>query len=71
MDQQMKLYEATGGKMQQDKIMFYCWKWCYCNGEKIIKQVEAEIIVHGEKTRSIQIKTSIRTLGMHLTLALE
>ena len=51
--------------------MFYCWKWHYCNGEKIIKQVEAELIVHGEKTRSIQIKISTRTLGTHLTRALE
>ena len=56
MDQCTKLYEATGEKMQQDKIIFCYWKWCYCNREKITKQVEAETIVHGEKTLSIQIK---------------
>ena len=70
-DQCTKLHEATGGKIQQDKMMFYFWKWCYCNVEKIIKQVEAELIVHGEKTRSIPIKTSTMTLGAHLAPALE
>ena len=57
--------------MQQDKIMFYCWTWCYCNGEKITKQVESKLLVHGENTRCIQIKTSTRTLGVHLALAPE
>ena len=71
MDQHTTFYEATGGKMQQEKIMFYCWKWCCCNGKKIIKQFEAELIVHGEKARSIQIKASTSTLGMHLIPALE
>ena len=32
MDLYTKLYEATGGKIQQMKIMFYCWKWIYKNG---------------------------------------
>ena len=26
MDLYTKLYEATGGKIQQDKINFYCWQ---------------------------------------------
>ena len=51
--------------------MFYCWKWFFYNEENITKQVEAELIVHGEKTRCIQIKTSTSTLGVHLTPALE
>ena len=38
MDQHTTSYEATGSKIQQDKIMFYCWKWDYYNGEKIIKK---------------------------------
>ena len=34
MDMYTKLYEETGGKIQEDKILYYCWKWCYENGIK-------------------------------------
>ena len=33
----MKLHEATEGRVQQSKIMFYCWKWVHRNGEKIFQ----------------------------------
>ena len=49
MDQCTKLYEVTGGEIKQGKTMFCCWTWRCCNEEKIIKQVEAELMVHGEK----------------------
>ena len=71
MDQCTTLHEDTGGNTQQDKIMFCCWKWHYCNGEKITKQVEEELAMHGEQTRSIRMKTSTRTLRMYLTPDLE
>ena len=32
MDIYTKLYEVTGGKIQQNKIMFYYWKWIYEKG---------------------------------------
>ena len=71
MDQYTTLHEAKDGKIQQDKIISCYWKQHCCNAEKMIKQVEAELVVQGEQTRSIQIKTSTRTLGMHLAPALE
>ena len=71
MDQYTKLHEAIGGKTQQEKIMFLCWAWCYCNVEKTMKQVETELVVHEDKTRCIQTKRSTRMLGVHLAPALE
>ena len=71
MDQRAKLHEATSGKTQQDKLMFHCWTWCYCDREIIKKQVEVSLVVHRKNTRFIQIKTSTRILGVHLASALK
>ena len=70
MDLYTKLYEATGGKIQQTKIMFYCWQWFYENGDQKIMKLEAKIEVHGEQIQLIDVKQSTRTLGVHLTPAL-
>ena len=70
MDLYTKLYEATDGKIQQTKIMFYCWQWFYENGDQKIMQLEAKIEVHGEQIQLIDVKQSTRTLGVHLTPAL-
>ena len=70
MDMYTQLYEATGGKIQQAKIMFYCWKWVYYNGNQKILQLEASIKVHGEIIKEINVNQSTRTLGVHLTPAL-
>ena len=70
MDLYTKLYEATGGKIQQMKIMFYCWKWIYENGRQKIIQLDATIIVHNEIIQSIDVTKVIKTLGVHLTPSL-
>ena len=31
-----RLYKATKGKIQESKIMYYCWKWIYERGVKKI-----------------------------------
>ena len=64
------MYEATGGKIQQAKIMFYCWRWIYENGNQKIVRLDANIKVHGERIKSIDVHASTRTLGVHLTPAL-
>ena len=56
------LYEATGGKIQQTKIMFYCWRWVYENGEKEIDELSATLVVHEDKIQQIEIHKSTRTL---------
>ena len=65
-----RLYEATGGKIQLNKIVFYCWQWIYKNRKQIIEQLEAKIIVHGEQIQLIPVMSSTRTLGMYLNPAL-
>ena len=70
MDIYTKLYEATGGKIQQTKIMFYCWKWIYKNGKQNIIQLNATIVVHGETIKAIDVSQSTRTLGVHLNPAI-
>ena len=66
MDLYTKLYEAIEEKIQQMKIMFYCWKWIYIKGYQKIIQLEARITVHNELITSINITNSIRTLGVYL-----
>ena len=51
MDLYTRLYEATRGKIQQEKINFYCWKWNYKNCEKVIEDIQAELIVHGDNIK--------------------
>ena len=66
-DEHTRLYEATGGKMQQSKILFYCWRWTHKNGVKEIEQITAELEVHGEQIKQLDIIDSTRTLGVHVT----
>ena len=65
-----RLYEATGGKIQQEKIMFYCWKWIYVNGKQQIVQLEATIEVHEEVINIIDVHQSTRMLGVFMNPAL-
>ena len=65
-----RLYEATEGKIQESKILYYYWKWCYENGVRVIKQVEIELFVHEERIVSVVPTESTRTLGVHINLSL-
>ena len=64
------LYEATGGQIQESKVMFYCWEWKYVIRKQQIKQKEAEIAVREEKIKSIPLNEATRTLGVHINPAL-
>jgi len=70
MENYTTLYEATGGQIQESKVMFYCWEWKYINGKQQITQQEAEIAVRDEKIKSIPINEATRTLGVHINPAL-
>ena len=70
MDMYTRLYEATGGKIQENKILYYCWKWCYENGIRVLKPVEAALYVHGKQIESVDPTKSTRTLGMHINRSL-
>ena len=66
MDMYTRLYEATGGKIQESKILYYYWKWCYESGVRVIRPVEVILFVYGEKIESISPTESTRTLGVHI-----
>ena len=60
------LYEATGGKVQQVKIVLYCWQWKYVQGKQIIERIDTEIVVHGQEIKQLAVDESTRTLGVYL-----
>ena len=63
----VRLYEAIGAKIQEEKAMFYCWRYRMINGERIIEQIEAVIIIHDTEIVQIDINESTRTLGIYVT----
>ena len=69
-DLYVRLYEATGAKIQEEKVKFYWWKYEMEGGVQIIKQIEAEINIHHKKIAQININESTRTLGVHVTPSL-
>ena len=42
-DLHMRLCEAIGAKMQEEKVKFYCWCYEMEGGIRIIEQIQAEI----------------------------
>jgi hypothetical protein len=60
------MYEATGGKVQKDKVMMYGWKW---KNDQIV-EVPINIIINGIKIRMINVKHSVKTLGVHVSPSL-
>ena len=65
------LYEATGGKLQQTKIMFYYWRWVHENGVKEIEELSATLVVYEEQTQKIETYKSTRTLEVQVTPILD
>ena len=66
-DMYVKMYEATGARIQEEKVQFYCWQYVMIAGRRVCKQIEATIKVHGKKISQISIKRSTRTLGVYVT----
>ena len=56
----MKMYEATGGKVQKDKVHVCCWKW---ENNKIMN-AKVDIILKEEVIKQIKVHESIKTLGV-------
>ena len=54
----MKMYEATGGKVQKEKVSMYCWKW---DDEKI-KNEPMNIKLKNELIKQLQVNVSVKTL---------
>jgi len=42
----VRLYKATGAKIQEEKVKFYCWRYKMIDGERIIEQIEVKIQIH-------------------------
>ena len=45
----VKLHEATGAKIQEEKVQFYSWQCVMITGRRACKQHEVAIKVHNEK----------------------
>ena len=70
MKQYTELYEATGGKIQESKILYYCWQWRYENGRQYIQQKEVRLEVHNVEIKPIKVEEATRTLGVHISPAI-
>jgi len=70
-DLYVQLYEATGAKIQEEKVKFYCWRYKMIDGERIIEQIEVKIQIHQRNVNQISISESTRTLGVHINPALK
>ena len=70
MDIYTRLYEAIGGKIQESKIIYYCWKWIYEKGVKKIRTLNAQLEVHNKVIEIVDISKSTRTLDVHITFSL-
>ena len=66
MDLYIRLYEATEGKIQESKIMYYCWKWIYEKGVKKIVALSTHLEVHDQVIKMENIFKSMRTLEVHI-----
>ena len=62
----VNLYEATGAKIQEEKVKFYCWKYYMIQGERKCQQIKKTIVVHNKEVEQIDANESVRTLGAHI-----
>ena len=44
-----RLHRATGGQIEETKITFQSWQWKWKQGQKIIQNIENELIVNNKK----------------------
>ena len=59
----LNMHEATGGKVQKDKLIVCGWKW---KNDRIAKApINAK--KNEEKVRMINVKDSVKTLGVHIS----
>ena len=70
-DLYVRLYEATGAKIQKEKVKFYCWKYIMVNGDRRIEQIEVNIKIKNQEIEQINVYETTRTLGVYVTPALE
>ena len=64
-------YKGTGGKLQQEKIFYYYWRWEIEKWKRVIKNVSTEVQVHNNKTTQNQFTQDTLTLGIYLMLNLD
>ena len=44
-----RLHGATGGQIEETKTTFQSWQWKWKQGQKIIQNIENELIVNNKK----------------------
>ena len=55
----MKMYEATGGKVQKEKVTMHCWKRL----DEKIKNEPMEIKLKNELIKQLQVNVSVKRWG--------
>ena len=58
--------EATGGKLQQEKVMMFNWKW----KKNRIVEFTINVIVNGANVMCINVINSLKTLGVCMSPSL-
>ena len=46
-----QLYKATGSHIKHQKTMYYCWKWMWQQGKKILVDVDINIVINDTSIR--------------------
>ena len=67
LEMHIRLYEATGAKIQDEKVRFYCWRYRIIEGERKCEEANVVLKVHGSEIEQIDVNKSTRTLGAHIT----
>ena len=64
MDVYTHLYEATGGKLQKEKIFSYSWKWIMKKGVKLLTNKPNKLIIKNHNVIQKPNSDATRTLGV-------
>ena len=63
----MEMHEATGGKVQKEKVLVCCWRW---KDNKLTK-VNVELKLKEEVIKQMMANVSVKTLGVYLNPMIE
>jgi hypothetical protein len=66
-----KLYEATGGRIQEEKSFYFSWQWINSNRKLDIVNIKEKLLINQKEIEQINVDNGIRALGVYMTPKLE